>query len=185
MMSIDYKEAYLKWLSENIEQDQIGEDVYRVTLPYLNRNNDYIDLYVVRREDGLYRITDDGWTISDLSLSGFKLKLSTSRRTILDSVLASYGVSLSDESEMFVESSLDELALKKHMLSQCMLKVDDMFYLSKTNVQSVFSEDVRQFLDLKNVRYLESVSFVGKSKLPANYDFGIPKSKSILSVLSR
>ena len=30
---------------------------------------------------------------------------------------------------------------------------------------------------LKNVRYLESVSFVGKSKLPANYDFGIPKSK--------
>ena len=87
MMSIDYKEAYLKWLSENIEQDQIGEDVYRVTLPYLNRNNDYIDLYVVRREDCLYRITDDGWTISDLSLSGFELKLSTSRRTILDSAL--------------------------------------------------------------------------------------------------
>lgn len=175
-MSIDFKEKYLNWLAENIDQHRINDDVSRLTLPYMNRNNDYMDIYVIRLGDAGYRITDDGWTISDLKMSGFDVTGSPSRKALLTSVLTAYGVTMSDDSALCIEGTLDELALKKHLLTQCILKVDDMYYLSKNNVQSVFLEDVKGFLESRDVRYVENISFVGKSKLQANYDFVIPHS---------
>lgn len=53
-----------------------------------------------------------------------------------------------------------------------------MFYLSRKNIKSLFLEDVQTFLDDNDIRYIENVSFSGKSKLMSNYDFGIGKSKN-------
>lgn len=44
--------------------------------------------------------------------------------------------------------------MKEYMLAQSMMKVSDMFYLSKPNVQSIFLDDVQGFLDLDDIRYL-------------------------------
>lgn len=64
------------------------------------------------------------------------------------------------------------------MLSQCMIKVSDLFYTAKNTVQSLFLEDVQLYLDEKDIRYTPNVSFSGKSGLSTNYDFAIPKSKN-------
>ena len=77
----------------------------------------------------------------------------------------------------FIECSKDELPQKKHMLSQCMIKVSDLFYTAKNTVQSLFIEDVQVYLDEKDIRYTPDVSFPGISGLTTNYDFAIPKSK--------
>ena len=42
-----------------------------------------------------------------------------------------------------VSEKVFRLPLKKHMLAQCMLKVSDMFYLSRSNIQAVFLDDVQ------------------------------------------
>jgi len=67
--------------------------------------------------------------------------------------------------------------MKKHMLAQCIQKIEDLFCLAQPNIKSLFLEDVQAYLDINDIRYIPDVSFIGKSKLPTSYDFAIPKSK--------
>lgn len=175
-MEKDFKKIYINWLNENIEQYKISDTVYRLTLPFLDRNNDCIELFIKLLDDERYYITDDSETINELKLSQFDIFTGTRRREIFDSILAAHGVSFSKNDELYITCSRDSLAQSKHMLSQCIIKVSDMFYLSRKNVKSIFIEDVQNFLDINNIRYIENVSFSGKSKLMSNYDFGIDKS---------
>ena len=111
-----------------------------------------------------------------MQISGFEIK-GQKRNDIFHSVISSYGVSLSDNNELIINCSYNDLPLKKHMLAQCMIKVSDMFFLSKNTVQSIFLEDVQSYLDNNNIRYIDDISIVVKSKLITHYDFGIAKSK--------
>ena len=176
-MEQDFKKIYTDWLYENIEQYKINEAVCRLTLPFLDRNNDFIELFIKIQDDGRYYITDDSETINELKLSQFDIFSSPRRKEILNSILVSHGVSLSENNELYVICKKGTLAQSKHMLSQCILKVSDMFYLSRKNVKSLFLEDVQNFLDDNGIRYIENISLNGKSKLMSNYDFGIGKSK--------
>ena len=175
-MDINYKKIYIDWLYDNIDQYQIYKNVYRITFPYLDRNNDCIEIFIFMQEDGSYKLTDDGETISELELSGFNVFSSEKRKTIFNKILDSHGVSLSENNELLISCSREDLPLKKHMLSQCMIKISDLFYLSKPNIISLFNEEVREFLDTSSIRYMPDISFVGKSGLTTNYDFAIPKS---------
>jgi hypothetical protein len=44
-----------------------------------------------------------------------------------------------------------------------MLAVNDLFYLAKPIVESLFYEDVVQWLDANDIRYTPSVKFTGIS----------------------
>ena len=123
-----------------------------------------------------YTITDDGATIGDLQLGGFDFSGSTRRKMILESIISAYGVTKTDDDELTVNCTDGDLPLKKHMLAQCMIKVSDMFYLSRSNIQAVFLEDVQKFFDLHDVRYIDNICLTGKSKLTTHYDFAIARS---------
>ena len=82
-----------------------------------------------------------------------------------------------DDDELFVSCSKDDLYQKIHMLTQCMIKVSDLFRTSKSVVQSLFIEDVQSYLDKKEIRYSPNISFPGISGLTTNYDFLVPRSK--------
>lgn len=175
-MENNFKDDYIKWLYNNIEQYKISENIYRITFPYLNRNNDCSEIYIKLNGDK-YILTDDGETISELELSNFNLFSSQRRTDIFNRILLSHGVKKNDANELFIECVKEELPQKKHLLSQCMIKVSDLFFTSKNNVQSLFIEDVQSYLDEADIRYTPNVSFPGKSELITNYDFAIPKSK--------
>ena len=175
---INFTDLYLNWLKENIEQYKIKDNIFRMTFPFLDRNNDFTEFYIIQRDNGTYCLTDDGATISELQYSGFEFNKSKHRKAILNSIIAAYGVTLTKDNELTITCTLDELPFKKHMLSQCMIKVGDLFYLSKTNVQSVFLEDVQKFFDENDIRYVENFSITGKSKLTTHFDFAIAKSKT-------
>lgn len=172
----DFCGLYLHWLKENIEQFQINDTTYCITLPFLNRDNDLIELYIIRKSNDNFLITDDGATINDLQFSGFDPFSSNKRKNILSSIIMAHGVNISSNNELYINCSFQDLALKKHMLAQCILKVNDMFYLSKTNVQSLFVEDVQRFFDDNKIRYVENINITGKSKLPTHFDFVISRS---------
>lgn len=175
---MDFKKNYIDWLNENIEQCQIHDGVYRITLPFLDRNNDYIEIYITKESDNIYRLTDDGETIEELTFSGLELFKSKRRTAIFNGIIASHGINKSDKNELYTTCTKEDLPQKKHMLSQCMIKVSDLFYTVRQNIQSLFIEDVQAYLDDNDIRYIPSISFVGKSQLTTNYDFGIAKSKN-------
>jgi hypothetical protein len=62
-------DAYRLWLRDKTKLKSVHADWVEITTPFLDRHNDFIQIYV-KRENGAYRITDDGNTIRDLEISG-------------------------------------------------------------------------------------------------------------------
>jgi hypothetical protein len=58
-----------------------------------------------------------------------------------------------------------------------MLAINDLFYLAKPVVESLFYEDVVAWLDANDIRYTPNVKFTGISGYDHRFDFAIPKSK--------
>lgn len=178
-------DQYLAWLRDKTTLRQV-KDWIEITTPYLDRHNDYLQIYVKRENSG-FIITDDGYTIGDLRLSGCELE-SKKRRDLLNLTLNGFGVKLVDNA-LVVHASSDNFALRKHNLVQAMLAVNDLFYLAVPMVASLFLEDVTSWLDLNDVRYTPKVKFTGKSGYDHLFDFVIPSSKKqperILQTINR
>ena len=146
----------------------------RITTPYLDRHNDYVQFYV-KRQNGGYILTDDGYTISDLRSSGCKLE-SPKRQELLRMTLNGFGIQLENEA-LQVHANTENFNLKKHNLLQAMLSVNDLFYLASPVVANLFLEDVTAWLDLHEIRYTPRIKFTGHSGYDHMFDFVIPKSR--------
>jgi hypothetical protein len=166
-------DQYLAWLRDKTALRQV-KDWIEITTPYLDRHNDYLQIYVKRENSG-FILTDDGYTIEDLKRSGCELE-SKKRKELLYLTLNGFGVKLKGNA-LTVHASPENFALRKHNLVQSMLAVNDLFYLAVPMVASLFLEDVTSWLDLSDVRYTPKVKFTGKSGYDHLFDFVIPASK--------
>ncbi len=178
-------DKYTAWLRDNTTLREI-DDWVEITTPYLDRNNDYIQIYA-KKANGGYVLTDDSYTIEDLRISGCNIE-TPKRQDILKLTLNGFGVILNKDS-LEVHTSKERFALQKHNLVQAILAVNDIFYLAEPIVKSLFLEDVTSWLDLIEVRYTSKVKFTGKTGYDHCFDFVIPKSKKhperILQTINR
>jgi hypothetical protein len=164
---------YSAWLKDKTKLRMVDNWV-EITTPYLDRHNDYIQIYARKDNSGIL-LTDDGYTISDLEQTGCKLN-SPKRQDLLKMTLNGFGIHLQDN-ELKVHASPDNFALRKHNLVQAILAVNDMFYLAEPMVANLFYEDVVAWLDIIEVRYTPNVKFTGKTGFDHLFDFVIPKSR--------
>ncbi len=167
-------DEYHVWLKDKTALRQLNADWVEITTPYLDRHNDYLQIYT-KRDNGAFVLTDDGYIIDDLRNSGCKLD-NKKRQDLLKMTLNGFGVQLQNEA-LVVRATPNNFALRKHNLIQAMLAVNDLFYLAAPVVASLFLEDVTQWLDLHNIRYTPNVKFTGKTGYDHLFDFVIPKSK--------
>ncbi len=163
---------YLTWLREHSEVRDVA-DWGEITVPFLDRHNDHLQLYV-KRHNGDLVFTDDGYTVADLEQSGCSLA-SSKRRGLLEVTLNGFGVKLDGDSLM-VKASPGDASRKMHNLVQAMLAVDDLFYLAEPVVTSLFLEDVAEWLTGSDVRFTPAVKFTGKSGYDYRFDFVVPAS---------
>jgi len=168
-------DTYRTWLMDKTVLRQIDQYV-EITTPYLDRHNDYIQIYA-KQANGGFILTDDGYTIDDLEQAGCKME-SRKRQDLLMMTLNGFGVQMEmDSKELHVHASPQNFALRKHNLVQAMLAVNDMFYLAVPMVASLFYEDVVAWIDLHDIRYTPKVKFTGKTGYDHLFDFVIPKSR--------
>ena len=166
-------DKYQQWLKDKTVLRQVNDWV-EITTPYLDRHNDYLQMYA-RKTNGSFVLTDDGYIIGDLRRAGCELE-SKKRRDLLNQTLNGFGVKLVDEM-LTVNASPENFALKKHNLVQAMLAVNDLFYLAVPMVASLFLEDVAAWLDFNDIRYTPKVKFTGKTGYDHLFDFVIPASR--------
>lgn len=178
-------DQYVAWLKDKTALRQI-QDYVEITTPYLDRHNDHLQIYA-KRENGGYLLSDDGYVVGDLRLSGCELE-SRKRKELLRLTLNGFGVQL-DGDALSVHASRDNFALRKHNLVQAMLAVNDLFYLAVPMVASLFLEDVASWLSLHDIRFTPKVKFTGKTGYDHLFDFVIPASKKeperILQAINR
>lgn len=169
-----FTKVYLDWLSDKFIATDVGEYI-RIDAPFLDRHNDFVTLYV-KPENGGYFLTDDGFTINDLLMTGCDIS-TPKRKSILNGIVSGFGVNLTSDNELTVIANTHNFALKKHMLIQAMLSVNDMFMMTQSQVASIFIEDIALFLDENEIRFSESIHMPGTSGLSHKVDFLIPPSK--------
>lgn len=168
-------DSYIDWLKEKITSREIGNAI-EITSPLMDRHNDFLQIYVVPDGDQL-RVTDDGYILNDLLLSGCDVDVSNKRKEVLNSLLRGYGVSRSVNNELYINATIENFPQRKHMLVQAMLTVNDMFLTTRETVESIFWEDVEMFLLSNDIRFTDRVNFTGKSGFIQSFDFLIPRSK--------
>jgi hypothetical protein len=166
-------EAHRAWLKEKTVLRSVNGDWVEITTPYLDRHNDALQIYA-RSEDGGYLLSDDSYTIRDLETSGCDLN-TKKRKDLLAVTLNGFGVRI-DEEALVVHATSENFPARKHSLIQAMLAVNDLFYLASPFVQSLFFEDVTEWLESKDIRYAPRVKFTGLSGFDHLFDFLIPKS---------
>lgn len=118
---MEYLEVYSSWLKQNISQKD-NNGVISLVLPYLDKDNDFVEIYIVKEKNG-FTLTDDGETLNSLKMEGISFSKDSKK---LNSILDSFGV-LREENELVVKCQFNELALKIHMLSLCMIQVSNYF----------------------------------------------------------
>jgi len=167
-------DAYRAWLKEKTTLREVNGSWVEITTPYVDRHNDALQIYA-RRSNGGYLLSDDRYTIHDLEASGCSLN-TEKRQDLLKITLNGFGVRLNNEA-LEIQATPENFPLRKHNLIQAMLAVNDLFYLAKPMVESLFLEDVIAWLDSNEVRYTPKVKFTGISGYDHLFDFVIPKSR--------
>ncbi len=166
-------DEYLAWLRDRTKLREVGQHV-EITTPFIDRHNDYLQLYVQRDNSG-FKLTDGGYVLSDLKLSGCDVS-TKKRQSLLHTTLNGFGVRLEHDA-LVVHASAQDFPVKKHNLVQAMLAVNDLFYVAQGHVISLFKEDVTSWLETNDVRFVPQAKFTGKSGFDHLFDYVIPKSR--------
>lgn len=166
-------EDYLAFLKENLTIKAIG-NTHEITLPFYDRNNDSLNIYISKTSNNNYRISDDSYTLNNLFDCG--INLSQKRIDTIETICNKLGVKISSN-ELYIESESNDLVNKVHTLAQAMLRVDDMYLTSQSRITSYFIEDLINFFDKNDIYYSRDVSFIGKSGVTHSFDFLFQRSK--------
>lgn len=164
---------YRAWLKDKTTLREVNSEWVEITTPYLDRHNDALQIYA-RAENGGYVLTDDSYTIHDLEASGCNLN-TEKRQDLLKMTLNGFGVRMNSEA-LEVHASPETFPARKHNLIQAILAVNDLFYLAKPVVESLFFEDVITWLEANEIRYTPKLKFTGTSGFDHLFDFVIPRS---------
>jgi hypothetical protein len=167
-------DQYFSWLKSKTAWREINNGWTEITTPYLDRHNDYIQIYL-RQNGDEWELTDDGETLTDLIQSGCELD-TPRRKALLQTTLNGFGMHLANGA-ITVKTKQDSFALRKHNLIQAILAVNDLFYLARASVESFFFEDVALWMDDSDIRYTQRVKFSGRTGYDHLFDFVVPKSK--------
>jgi len=166
---------YAEWLKKEITVASYGEYV-ELTTPYLDRFNDYLQIYAKQNSDDTITLTDDGYIIGSLISSGMTFNKSPKRKKMLDRIAANYNVSIVGE-EITTVAARHNFPQKKHMMVQAMLAIDDLFTVSPEGVKDLFIEDIETFFKANDIYYSRDFSLLGKTGNFYSYDFHLQQTK--------
>jgi hypothetical protein len=166
---------YLNWLKEGFSLNEGGGHL-SITTPFLDPHNDEIEIFVEKEGDNI-KLSDDGYTISDLKANG--LEINTAKRELhVKQIANGFGVKWEADGQLSVITTPKDFPQKKHNLIQAILAIHDLMVMGQTHVAQFFEEDVRAFLDDKNIPYVTDVKLSGRSGFDHRFSFVLPKTKA-------
>ena len=139
----------------------------------MDRNSDYIQLYVRQSPAGIFTIYDDQDTLHDLQSCG--CEFTPARKAMLEYLTRRAGISIENTGNLTVSCAEAELAQKKHDLIQTILTVNDMFYSYDT--ATCFNNVIAKLLVDKDVPFVSDYKIEGASGLDNFFDIIIPASR--------
>jgi len=174
---------YYTWLkNKTIVLSDENTEWTAIQTPFLGLYNDVIEMYA-KKSGSKIILSDNGDTFNNLDLVGSSLNRAGDRRNIAEKILLNYGVRL-DGTELVIETTELNFPQKKHNFLSAIMELNDLYVLSKSNVASIFKEDVRTYLDTQNIIYTPDFISKGSTGLEFMFDFQIAGRNSELVLKS-
>ena len=117
----------IDWIKNNSinRKFENKKEVLEITTPFLDRHNDYIQLYIISQNDEII-ISDDGFTYADLIMSGIIIN-NTNTKQIVENILKHYNVTLGKNNELFLKTKSNMLIESEHKLIQSIIAINNLF----------------------------------------------------------
>lgn len=169
-----FKNEYIDYLKNSLNSQQLGE-YYELTLPFYDRFNDSLQIYIKQNSEDEFLISDDAYIINSLEDTG--LKITSKRLDQIKNISSKLGVSV-NEKNIEITASKKELIPKVHSIVQTMLRIDDMYLTAQNKVASYFVEDVSNYFINNDIYYSQDVGIIGKSGMTQLFDFLFQRNKT-------
>jgi Domain of unknown function DUF1829/Domain of unknown function DUF1828 len=174
---------YYKWLrKKTIIRDTGSSSWVLIDTPFTNMYNDTIELYAKKEGDKI-TLSDNGDTFSNLELSGISFERSSFRRSLMQNILRNYGVLLNG-TQLFTSATQKNFSQRKYNILTAIMELNDLYVMSKHKVASIFKEDVRKYLDSKEIIYTPDFISKGSTGLEFTFDFQIAKKEREIVIKS-
>lgn len=163
---------YFDWFKKNHKLSEY-KNIIEVSTPSVDSFGDNINL-ILKPEGDKIRVSDDSYVVWNLEAHGLNVTNKRSRRyRLLNSILEFESVTLDkNTNEIFKITSMKNIGQGIHDVVQSISKITDLMYLNKSNVRSVFTEDVFNYLkdNRDKYDYFPNLQILGQSKLSFNFD---------------
>lgn len=165
-------EDYHRYIRSDFIVEKIERDTYEIVTPFLDRRNDHITLYAIFKNNKI-ELTDDGYTLGDLMMSGIDI-MTPKRKQEIESILLGHGVRV-EGGEIKTVADEKNFPQKQHGIIQAVIGINDMYLTAREKITSIFIEEATAFFDEKKIVYVQGVNIDGKSGFSHKFDFIIPK----------
>ena len=168
---------YYGWLkSKTVIIPDISTEWVAIQTPFIGMYNDVVEIYAQKKGENII-LSDNGETLNNLELVGASISRIGERRMIAERILLNYGIQLKGY-ELTTTTNEVNFPQKKHNFLSAILELNDLYVLSKSTVSSIFKEDVRIYLDEKDIIYTPDFISKGSTGLEFMFDFQIAGKKS-------
>lgn len=167
------RQEYLDYVSEFIKVRDLDQST-EFLFPLFDHKGDQLSVYIEKNDDD-YFITDDGYFITNLLISGINLK--GKRQEAIEHLCGMNNIRLLD-TELQMQTTRECLAQDLHTFGQVLLQIDDMYLTAKNRVTSFFLDDVKQLFDDNDVPYVSSIEIRGRSGLNQAIQFCFSRNRN-------
>ncbi len=175
---------YWDWVQGQTSVRDLG-GTYEITTPYLNRFNDFVQVYAKMIKPSRILVTDGGETMEEFGLSEYS---NTTRRwtPIIQEILNGFSIKMNEQDRSLnTEGSIQDFPLATHNLIQAILAINDVGYMSgsgRSTIQSAFRKQVDHELASFDWEVKSNPKFQGGSGVPRKFHFMV-KSEKIPTVI--
>lgn len=146
----------------------------RFNTPFTDPFDDEINLMITKTENGLYKITDQGYTIWNLETRGLTFKKGSVRYKNLELLLQRNHVKLENDNSIYLTVSKEHTPQGINLVLDTVMRINDFIYsLKSNNGHSSFAEKMTAFLNKykNNFAYDQGFSLDGDSGFSFKIDY--------------
>lgn len=157
----------------------------RIRTPYLYPDGDVIDLFF-KEQEGKGVLTDLGETLRWLDSQTSTKWLSKKQAQFLQDIQLTHGVESYQGMLIARVAEAESLAEVLTRLTQAVMSAADLWFLSRTRVPSLVSDEVAEFLEDQDIHFARNEKQLGRSGRSWRVDFHTwhPQQSSFVQLLS-
>jgi len=157
----------------------------RIRTPYLYPDGDVIDLFL-SQERGDFTLSDLGETLRWLRTQSIAQRRSPKQNKMIQDVCLNHGVELFRGMLMVRVKHPDNFSSDLTRLAQAALRVSDLWFTMRTRAVETVTDEVRDFLDAREIPFERGETLPGRSGRIWTVDFHIrqPRRSALMCVLS-